>query len=244
MSIPALIARPLVVVNDTPFPYGLVAWHDAQAISGPADGDDYDTWTDLSGRGAHLTKAGTTSALYRDGTTVEGINGHACVRIVEDTTCFFTYAADILSAAAAGEVFIVAQNDADPSASTGRAGFWSFAGSDYSAHHPYTDGKVYECWGRYARVDCGNPTDSLASMHTYNVISSASEWTVNLNGAELYTTGTNTVAFDASGVRVGRSSGSTYNYAGLLGELVIFNRALSAGERTDVYDYLAARWAV
>ena len=243
MSIPALIARPLGGGVITPFPYGLVAWHDAQAISGPADGDALDTWDDESGRGADLTKAGTTSALYRDGTTGENINGHACVRIVADTTCYFTYAADILSAAAAGEVFVVAQNDADPAASAGRSGFWSFAGSDFSVHHPYTDGKVYEVWGRGTRVDCGNPTDSLASMHVYNVISSASEWTVNLNTTQLYTTATNTVSFAASGVRVGRSSGSTYNYAGLFGELVIFNRSLSAGEHSDVYDYLAAKWA-
>ena len=243
MSIPALIARPLVIASDTPFPYGLVAWHDAQDISGPADGDDLDQWDDGSGRGAHLGKAGAVSALYRDGVTGENINGHACVRIVADATCYFTYAVDIISAAAAGEVFIVAQNDADPAATTGRSGFWEFTTANYAVHHPYTDGNVYEAWGRAARVDCGDPTDSLADMHIYNVISSASEWTVNLNGAELYTTGTNTVSFLSTGIRVGRSAGSGYNYAGLFGELVIFNRALAAGERSDVYDYLAARWA-
>jgi hypothetical protein len=220
-----------------------VAWHDAQAISGLSDGDDVTQWDDLSGRGKHLAEAGAASALYRDGSTVEGINGHECVRIPEDTTCYFTYSADILSAAAAGEIFIVAENDADPAASQARSGFWSFADSDYSVHHPYTDSKVYEAWGRYARVDCGNPTDSLADMHIYNVISASDEWTVNINGAEQYTTGTNTVSFASTGVRIGRSSGSTYNYAGLFGEIVIFNRRLTSDERSDVYDYLAARWA-
>lgn len=242
--IPALIARPLRgLVNNTPFPYIPAAWHDAQAISGLADGDDLTQWDDESGRSRHLTEAGAVSALYRDGVTGENINGHACVRIVVDSTCYFTYAADILGSAAAGEVFVVAQNDADPAASTGRSGFWSFNGSDYSVHHPYTDGKIYEAWGRYARVDCGNPTPSLASMHVYNVVSSASEWTVNLNGSQLYTTATNTPSFASSGIRVGRSSGTGYNYAGLLGELVIFGRALTSGERSDVYDYLAAKWA-
>ena len=243
MSIPALIARPLGVVA-SPFPYGVVARHDAQAISGPADGDAYDTWTDLSGRGAHLGKAGTTSALYRNGTAGENINGHACIRIVVDTTCYFTYATDILSAAAAGEVFVVAKNDYDPPGSTGRAGYWSFTSSDFSVHHPYTDGKIYEAWGRATRIDCGEPVDSLTAMDIYNVISSASEWTVRLNTTQLYTTATNTPSFLSTGIRVGRSAASPYNWPGLFGELVIFNRALSSSERTDTYNYLAARWAV
>lgn len=247
MSIPALIARPLFR-NPTPFPYIPVAWHDAQAITGKSDGDALTQWDDLSGGGAHLGEAGTTSALYRDGVTGENINGHACVRIVVDTTCYFTYAVDILSAAAAGEVFIVAKNDADPSGVENRTGFWSFTASTFSVHHPWTDGKVYEAWGRETRVDCGDPTASLTAMHIYNVISSAGVggWIVNLNGAQL-ATADNTVDFLSTGIRVGRSqitAGTAYNYAGLFGELVIFDRALSSGQRTDVYDYLAAKWAV
>jgi hypothetical protein len=226
----------------TPFPSGLVAWHDAQQIAGKADGDALDTWPGLEGLSHHLTKAGATSALYRSGVG-ENINGHACVRIVADATCYFTYAMDILSAAAAGEVFVVAKNDADPAASEGRSGFWSFGTSDYRTHHPYTDGKLYEGWGRYARVDCGNPTANLAAMHVHNVSSQAAGWTVYLNGSVIYTTGTNTVNFGASGIRVGRSSGTGANYAGVLGELVVFNRALSGPENAAVYATLAAKWA-
>ncbi len=228
-----------------PVTNGLVAWHDAQAITGNVEGDALMAWADGSGSSNPLSSVGTTNPLYRDGAHADHINGHPCVRIVADATCYLQYASYILSGASAGEIFAVLKNDADPAASAGRSGLWAFSQSNFDVHHPYTDGKIYEAFGRASRVDCGNPAPSLAAMHVYNVLSRSGEWTVNLNGAQLYTTATNTVSFLSSGIfpRIGRSQGSSYNYAGLIGEVLVFNRALTAQERTEVYNYLAAKWA-
>ena len=245
--IPALIARPLVA-RTFPIPRdGLVAWHDAQAVTGYADGAQFSTWLDRSGNANHLSgTVGSVNPLYRDGTTVEGINGHPCARIRNGTaSCFFAYASHILSGASAGEIFVVAQVDADPPASTARSGFWYFNPSTFNTHHPWTDGNVYDSWGTTARKTVGNPAPSLAAMHIWNVNSQAAGWTAYLNGSVIYTTGTNTVRFSTGAEttpRIGTSTGKV-EMDGLIGEIIVYTRSLSSDERTAVTNYLNARWS-
>lgn len=224
---------------------GLVAWHDAQAITGYADNATINSWLDRSGNANHLSATSSATPRYRDGAT-EGINGHPCIRIVNGTTaCFFHYGSHILSGATAGEIYIVTKLDADPPATAARTGFWYFNPSTFNTNHPWTDGKIYDSWGTTDRKTVGDPTPSLAAMHIWHVNSRSGGWTAYLNGSVIHTTATNTVRFSTGAEatpRIGTST-STVEMDGLIGEVIVYNRNLTNDEITGIDDYLNARWS-
>lgn len=222
-----------------PVSSGLVLHHDAQAITGLNDGDTVDTWADESGNGHTAAKYAGTSPMYRDGTTVEGINGHPAVRL--GSSAFFWYELDyLLASATEGEVFAVLQCDAE----SGVYGLWHWSASNASTHHPYGT-TIYEAFGTATRKTCGAPGSILSLPHYYNVISADGEYTVNINGSQLYTTATNTVSFLTSGGTGGflGKSRDAYYFFGLIGELLIYDRQLSTAERAAVLSYLTGRWS-
>lgn len=227
---------------------GLIAWHDPQTVD-QADNSELETLLDLSGNGNTLD--GTDAAVvprFRDGVTVGSgsLNGHKSVLIPANTTSYLVYGGHPMDGETEGEIFIVLMNGEDPAGSEGRSGLWAEGIPNFETHHPYTNGQIYESWGTTERLAAGNPTPPLTSMHVYNVISADDEYTVNINGSQLATRGTNTPSFLDSGgsPRVGRAITESYNYFGYIGEIISYNRVLSGAERTQVHDYLAAKWAL
>ncbi|NIP33917.1 MAG: hypothetical protein GWN18_03155, partial [Thermoplasmata archaeon] len=88
----------------------------------------------------------------RDGVTGANINGHPCLDF-NGTDQLLGYGANYpLSGKTDAEIFIVLKMDADPAASAATSGLWLFNNLDFDAHHPYTDGQIYESWGRANRV--------------------------------------------------------------------------------------------
>lgn len=234
------------LIGQLPVTTGLVAHHDAQAVTA-AEGDTPGTWADESGNGHTLDdSASPAQPIFRDGAHTASINGHPCFEFPDGTTSFFQYISDyLLSGESAAEIFAVLKNAADPQASAGKTGIWTFSASDYDSHHPYTSGVVYEAWGTTTRKTAGNPTPSLAAMHLYGVQSAAGSYVVRVNGSDLYTTASNTVSFYSSGGfggQVGKSK-TSYVFVGWFGEIIIYNRILSTAERAAVESYLAGRWA-
>lgn len=229
-----------------PFPSDdLVAWHTAQAITGLSDGASVDTWEDDSGNNNDLD--GTLSAvdpIYRDGTTVEGINGLPAVRLPQTSVVYLEYAAHIMEGKAAGEIFFVGKRDNDPSLSLARSGLWLFSTPDFGGHFPYTNGVVYEGFGTSTRHTCTNPAAPLTSPFIYNVVSKAGEHRVVLNGTTLDIRLTNTVEWTSGAdpkPRFGRDNAG-YQYEGLAGELILFGAEKSAGDRADIIAYLEDAW--
>lgn len=149
-----------------------------------------------------------------------------------------------LTALTSGEVFVVAKHSTN-NPTTG--GFWILGPVVSGNAHtvPWTDGIIYDGAGATARKTVGNPTPSVALPFCYNVSTASGAWTARFNSTELHTTGTNTVGWD-SNPQIGRSSsvGSSYFMTGWFAALLIYDAVLSAGDRTLVYDYLAAKWGV
>jgi hypothetical protein len=213
--------------------------HDAQLITGLDDNEVMATWQ--AAPDAQLATALTAqgSPGYRAGTSVDAINGYPCVRTGLNN--WFQYAAAIVDGLTEGEVFAVLASDGDPPGTPN--GLWHFSASDYSAQWPWSDGNVAEVWGRATQVVVGNPTPTLTTPRIYNVVSAAGEWTVRLDGTQLYTTPTNTPSFLATAPYVGRSK-DAYYFAGRIAQVMVFDRSLSAAERAGVEAYLNWHWSL
>ncbi len=140
-----------------------------------------------------------------------------------------------LSSLTAGEMFLLFRKDYIPG---GGFGSWTFGTNTNSGHVVWVDGSWYEGFGRATRVNIGNVGHTaISDPMIADMISTSSEWTVLLNGASQYTTGTNSVSF-ASAPKVGNDR--SFHMLGEIRAAILYDGKLSTGDRTDVYNYLDA----
>lgn len=232
-------------VKETPATIsGLYLWHRADtglfkdsSFTDPvtADGDTVGGWLDKSGNGRHWSQ-GTTSAepTYKTGI----VNGKPVLRFDGTDDAFGT--GPDFSAMTGAEVFIVVKGDSDPSSANG---LWSFGTDAASTHYPFSDGIIYDACFTTARKTVGNPTPALTSFRLYNVVSVSGEWTAFLDGTQLYTTATNTVA-GAAAPRLGRGTNSGSYFDGDIAELIIYSAKLGATNKSAVKSYIATRYGL
>jgi hypothetical protein len=143
-------------------------------------------------------------------------------------------------------VFIVVKVDNDPPGADAQTGFWVLGGSGQATHYPYTDSNIYDDAGSTVRKSTGNPTLSLSSaFRIYTVKSTAGEWTSWIDGTQHFTTGTNTVDDDpgAGIISLGTNSNGD-RLDGDVGEMLIYDAALSSTDREAVEAYLADKWGL
>jgi hypothetical protein len=140
-----------------------------------------------------------------------------------------------LSALTEGEIFRLVKKDADPP--VGQGFFWLFGTSGSSSHVPYTSGTIYDDFGSNVRKTTVDPTPALTSWRLYSVYSAASDWASYLDGTQIYSTGTNTVAFN---------SGAYFTSDGELntGEDILFSSKLSAPDRTIVFNDIETNYGL
>jgi len=195
------------------------------------------TWLDQSGAGHNFTQA-SGPAQPTTGT----IAGQPAL-VFNGTSQYLSSAASAFSGQTAGEAFIVMQLDADPPA-TGAGGLWTF-GTGASDHTPFTDGVIYSGWGSDTRKTTVDPATSMASAACiYNIRSAANAWSSHLNGTQLFTTATNSVAFPSVCViGSGNVAGSVF-HKGKIGEVLVFNRVLTSDERTSNLAYLGSLYGI
>lgn len=144
---------------------------------------------------------------------------------------------------AAAHAFIIVQLDADPPAS-GNGGLWEFGTDASDTHFPFSDNNIYDDFGTTVRKTVGNPTPSLAAVRLYEVVSAAGEWTARLDGAQIFTTATNTVGWSASsalGGAVSGASGTRLN--GKIAEFINFTTKRTAPQLAELYGYFEARYS-
>ena len=190
------------------------------------------TWHDQSGNGLDVTQPiallqpqivlnaqGALPGIYFDGA------GDYLV-----TTSFPTGLTE-------AEIFTVARHDADPPA--GDIGYYGFqSAATFASHVPWQDGTIYDAFGSTDRKSTVDPASSMASTFLYSVYSAANDWANYLNGTQLYQTGTNTVAFDATatiGVNIGGFGLGVYKFKGYKFEYVILDHKATSGDRATVW---------
>lgn len=214
--------------------------YDANAITGLSDGDLILQLLDQSGNGNDTT--GTGAALVGPtydvdafGTGRHGIRfgGAAWFQLPD------------LSALTEAELFVVIKIDADPPVSTDTSQHWDFQrSSGADSHYPWTDGVIYEHAGTSVRKTVGNPTPALTTARLYNVITTASEYTVNLDTAQIFTTATNTVSF-AVDPRIGGQVRGGFLHAGMIGhyaEFRLYPIKRTSPERSAIEAALKSKW--
>jgi hypothetical protein len=201
-------------------------------------------WSDLSGNGRDFI-SNTSGA--RPILRTNQINGLPALRF--DTRNFavgmWLARTSFASAFTAGEIFVVVKMDADPPTTVG-SGLWNFSSPGLNQLIA-TDGTVKETFGTSAQKNTAiNPALSFTSWRIYNVISASGEYTINLDGTQIYTTAVNTVQFasGASAYSIGGVLSSSNPFIGDIAEIVMFPRKLTTTERAGVFTYLDTRFAL
>jgi hypothetical protein len=156
------------------------------------------------------------------------------------------------------ELFMVLQLLNDPGLGSSNTG-WDMGNTPYPQATKMTEttGTILEGFRSTVRHTIPNPTPSLTSWRIYNVISTATEYTVNLDNVEQYTTATNTPGFlphaapgaalrgGVIGGRLGLSGVHSDYINGLyIASMIIFPRKLTSGERTAMHQELSDKFAL
>lgn len=120
-------------------------------------------------------------------------------------------------------------------------GVWQFGTSASTNHYAFTDSNIYDGSCSTTRRTVGNPTPALTDWNVVEVISVSGEFTYNLNGTQLFTSGTNTVGINAS-CKIGVSH--TLEKACDIAGVYLFDAKLSAPDRALMVTYLNDRFGL
>jgi len=153
--------------------------------------------TDKSGNSNDLTQ----SIISNQPSLIPNIaNGKDVIRFTGFNPKFLE--SPSLQALTEAEVFIVVKIETDPPLFNTQSGLWTYSASPQSAHYPLPDGRILESFGTNTRTPTFIPLIDLSSQfRIYNVISTPTEYTVNIDSTQIFTRATNTVAF-SSGVNL------------------------------------------
>lgn len=147
-----------------------------------------------------------------------------------------------MSALTASHFFLVIQVDNDPPA-TGFGGLHNNGTSGLTSHYCFTDNNIYEGWGTDTRFTVGNAAASLAAWRVYEVLSISGTFTVLLDGTQLNTRASNTVAFPNDATHVIGIITSNF-LMGYIAGAYQFDAELSSGDRTLLINYINSRFAL
>ncbi len=242
---------PLIGGTVSPFRGGAFSPSDIASLTMWIDFDDLDTRTlngaDISQQDdkANGNNCVQTTASEQPLFQSSGINSLGCAELDSSTEEYFDVTDDTLSALTAAEVFIVVVLNTDPPALVA-TGLWTFGDTGSTkTHFPLnTDEVIYDGFGTTVRKTTVDPTPLLTTPRCYNVVTTSSEWTSELDGTQLFTTGTNTVGFRSTSLRLGANPDASNFLDGQIGELVMFDTKLSAPDKASMETYIEDKWAV
>jgi hypothetical protein len=223
---------------------GLRLWIDpSDSATVTSSGGAVSAITDKSGNGNNLTQ---TTGANQPFINVNTLNGRSVL-----TSSGFPQVLDfavtprtIMGNPSAGRMFVVKKLDADPAGSNAVAGsVVSNVNGPGIEHIPFTDGNVYTGWGSSTRQNCGNPALSFTSWRIFEVVTSATEFSVLIDNTVFFTTATNTVSWPNTANEKLLGS-SIYGVDGDVAEVLCYNSALTSDQRTSVYNYLKSKWGL
>jgi hypothetical protein len=213
-------------------------WAEAQAEAADAE---VATLLDRSGNGWDFPKLGTGALLRHN-----YVNGKKALHFNGATPCQYSLADALMDGATEGCYFAVVKVANDPPGTAGVSGpvFGNFksSGGGNDTHFPYTDGKIYEGWGQSGRAEV-NPTPSLASWCLYLVETWSGGYRMEIDGVEIFTTGTNTVDFGTGKTRyIGRQAAAFFldGHLALAGMLT----ARPGADKQRIYDLVEAQYGI
>jgi hypothetical protein len=202
------------------------------------------TWNDQSQNANHFSNATAATqpkwvpSWTAGGASVKGVAGFLQCAHTANASSMWSGAAD-------GERFLAGQADADPSSGQNGAGGggsrWGTSGT--SEYLGFSDGNIYDQFGTTVRKTISKTAGILASPFIYESYSAASDYQAFVNGASVFTTATNTVGFGTSQPTLFLDNGGDQG-TNQIGEVVAFNRKLTAIERVMVSEFLGRKFAI
>ena len=212
-------------------------WHRAD-LGITLNGADVSAWADQHTSGFDWAQA-TASKQPLYNATDAGFNGHASITF--DGVDEVLRGADHTGLTVADGFFILRANADPPAGSVCHM----HVGSGSTPFYSFTDSNVYESWGQTARPSTGNPTVDLTTLLCYRIISEAAAYTTEINGAQHYTLGSNTVGWKSAAATTlgGNDAGSVF-FAGRWAEYLVYDHALSAGDLTTIEAYFNTRYGI
>jgi hypothetical protein len=210
---------------------GLKIWLKADAGAGSSDGDLVGTWSDQSGGAHNFTAAGSARPTYktniRNGLPVVRFDGSDDELAGGDLSALFSTGASVFAAvSSSNSQFVVYEHGQIDM-------WWSFSGAGY--------------WGpfRSARL-ASTPGSGLPTSSGWHM------WSMTADNGSNYKMWLDTVSqindtggFTFSGGtqhRIGRQHPNGTYTAMDLGELIVYDSALSGTDRASVESYLNDRW--
>jgi hypothetical protein len=186
------------------------------------------TWDDLSGNNNHFTSPASGQFPTFSG-------GEAYFNNAK----YLNSPSNLMSAATTGgECFIRMRRYAD-NADAGNNSGWMKFGTNASPDYFTFNTAVYGGFGTNNRNLVGNPTANVATTATYNIQALPGSWKMFQNGVQQFS-GSSFGMFWPTICRIGTSDTGTVNFQGYIKQFIVYTRVLTAGERTQVNDYLSA----
>lgn len=233
--------------SGVPVTAGLVRHYDASLIISRTTGDTVSTWPDMS---SHHDATAYNNPTWQP----DSINGLTAVRfdgIVNGpgNSQNEYFQLGNLSALAAGQAFIVFKRTQTPGTDNwDHSGLWRF-GTDLAAHVPAPGTPpaiIYDSFGSNLRKNSihivGEPQWTEGVI--YSAASAYGRWKNVLNGVELYSTMSNTVAFDSNALLGTSRLGTHTTFSGDIAEFLLYDRVLTEEEENTVGSYLAFRYDI
>lgn len=210
------------------------------------DGQTVETWVDESATTATVTQA-TSGSRPTFKTNI--VNGKPVLRF-DGSDDYFPVTISGLSSSSGLTCFFVSIKDADPPAYNQAAapvnGFTSLS-TAWNAHIPFSNGLTYLSMGTDTRKDAITLTKAVNVWRVMSLRSASASYALYIDGTSDYSTGTNTVGIGDT-ANIGASAaypGSTdFRFDGDIAEILLYNSALSTGDREAVEDYLGTKYGV
>jgi hypothetical protein len=247
---------------------GCALWLDASQITGLSDGDAVATWQDLSGNAYHATQATSDNRptyktdvqnglsvvrfdpasdpqfLGLSGAGLDLFKGIDAVSVFVVLTGFGVQSGSILTASANGDTAVMrfwfgvngAEVNLGYSTDDGVDGGQAIVGPQPEALMP--ESNQFTVVGGVAIPTIGDGlVTSSRLMSTYT---SAGGSTANFGGTQGPLANTTSDAILIGGGSI--STLGAVGYTGDMGEIVVYNRALTLAERRKVIEYLSTKW--
>jgi hypothetical protein len=223
-------AAPFTPIDPTSIA-GLQTWLKADAIGGLADGDPVTTWEDSHTSNNDATQStAAAKPTYQTGEQ----NGLAVVRF--DGTDDVMTVSGITNNDAARTIFVVAKQ----AANTANKILWSLATTDAMV---YNNGAGAWRYADTPQVNFGGTTTNWSVVCVrYNSAASADAFidtgtATNFDPNDAFQSGTGQT------LKLGSTSGIWF-WNGDMAEILVYDSALSEGDRGDVRDYLRDKWGL
>ena len=191
------------------------------------------TWYDQSGLGNNATQGAEPNQPL----VVSGqINGMPVVHF-DATQNQYLNLPDFMSGASGGDAFVVLRRDKTyPYIS----GLWTL-GNGPGSRYPEYNKQIQDDFASTQWTYTGQAPSFLGDFHLYNVGGDATTWFQKLNGSTYTARAYNTVSFRADPT-IGAGLGGGVPFAGDFAEIIVYDKVLTAAERTSVENYLLAKY--